>query len=455
MTLTENQEKFVSYMMPILNEKQRRYFLGAVSDLLGYGSVSQLSRLTGMARGTITDGAKNYMIDICPDPKAKNKIDELGRTRGEGAGRKKVEEKYPTIEKDLLELLNGCTAGDPQSLLQWTTKSLENLADALQEKGYKVGRDTVARLLHQNGFSLQQNQKFIGTSKGGPDRDAQFRFINGLADEFLKNGQPVISVDTKKKELVGNFKNAGKEYCPVGEPIEVSDHEFPDPKQEVKKVAPYGVYDTGRNEGYVSIGISSDTGMFAANSIRNWWYAIGCEHYADTEAILITCDGGGSNGSRNRLWKKGLQSLADEIQKDIRVCHFPPGTSKWNKIEHRMFSFITMNWRARPLQSIEIIVDLISHTTTKTGLKISCSVDHNLYETGLKVTDEELAEFNIIYNKWHGEWNYLIRPHSRQGIDPHADEAPYMKPVIPEDSEQNEEQADQQEGENAENGDDA
>ncbi len=394
-------------MLPILDEKQRRLFLGAYSKCLGYGGVKELSTLTGVSRTTITQG-KDEAGNIDVNVRAKPSKRGTCRTRVSGAGRKKIEETYPEIRKELLLLLDGNIIGNPENPLCWTTKSLRNLEDALEARNLKTNHVTIKQLLEDMGFSLQQNKKYVESGNPGPDRDGQFQYINNKSRQFLDEGYPVISVDTKKKELIGNYKNNGAEYRPNKNPIKVKDHDFPDP--ELGKAAPYGIYDIGKNEGFVNIGLSADTGAFAVNSIRTWWETMGKERYPDAGKLYITADGGGSNGRRNRLWKVSLQQLADETGLEIHVSHFPPGTSKWNKIEHRLFSFISKNWRGRPLETLAVIVNLISSTTTDTGLTVQCVVDPNQYERGTKVSDGELSSINMQEDAWHGEWNYIISP---------------------------------------------
>lgn len=325
-----------------------------------------------------------------------------------GCRQEKIEETYPKIRKELLLLLDGNIVGNPENPLCWTTKSLRNLEDALAAKDLKTNHVTIKQLLEDMGFSLQQNKKYMESGNPGPDRDGQFQYINNKSKQFLDGGYPVISVDTKKKELIGNYKNTGTEYRPNKNPIKVKDHDFPDP--ELGKAAPYGIYDIGKNEGFVNIGLSADTGAFAVNSIRTWWETMGKERYPVAGKLYITADGGGSNGRRNRLWKVSLQQLADETGLEIHVSHFPPGTSKWNKIEHRLFSFISKNWRGRPLETLAVIVNLISSTTTDSGLTVQCVVDPNQYERGTKISDEELNSINMQEDAWHGEWNYVISP---------------------------------------------
>lgn len=405
--MTYIEEQFVGTMLPILDEKQRRIFLGAYSKCLGYGGVKELSTLTGVSRTTITLGKEEAgSIDV--NVQAKPSKRETGRTRALGAGRKKIEETYPEIRKELLLLLDGNIIGNPENPLCWTTKSLRNLEDALAARDLKTSYVTIKQLLEDMGFSLQQNKKYVESGNPGPDRDGQFQYINNKSKQFLDEGYPVISVDTKKKEVIGNYKNNGAEYRPNKDPVKVKDHDFPDP--ELGKAAPYGIYDIGKNEGFVNIGLSGDTGAFAVNSIRTWWETMGKGRYPAAEKLYITADGGGSNGRRNRLWKVSLQQLADETGLEIHVSHFPPGTSKWNKIEHRLFSFISKNWRGRPLETLAVIVNLISSTTTDSGLTVQCVVDPNQYERGIKISDNELNAVNMQEDVWHGEWNYIISP---------------------------------------------
>lgn len=327
------------------------------------------------------------------------------RIRAPGGGRKPISEHDPTLRQDIERLVQPTTRGDPEPPLRWTCKSTRQLAAALQEQGHTVGRQKVAGLLSELGYSLQANRK---TKEGAdnPDRDAQFNYINEQVAEFLQSSQPVISVDTKKKELVGDFKNAGQEWQPQGEPELVKGHDFPDP--ELGKANPYGVYDQGANVGWVSVGTDHDTAEFAVESIRRWWFKMGRSRYPDATKLLITADCGGSNGYRVRLWKVALQKFSNETGLCISISHFPPGTSKWNKIEHRMFSCISMNWRGRPLISHETIVNLIGSTTTRAGLTINAELDANLYEKGIHVSDEELEMVNLTKAKFHGEWNYSI-----------------------------------------------
>ena len=387
---------------PVLDERGRRHFAAAEAMVAGRGGVSAVARATGIVRSTIQRG-KHEISNRTPLAP--------GRVRQPGAGGQERTKTDPTLLDDLTALVEPETRGDPESPLRWTTKSLRNLARTLTEMGHKVGRTLVRKLLREQGYSLQANCK---TREGAdhPDRDAQFRHINEVVKAALAAGIPVISVDTKKKELVGNFKNSGREWRPKGEPEEVSVHDFM--IKEKGRATPYGVYDVGANIGWVSVGLSADTASFAVNAIRSWWMQIGRHHYPRARRLLVSADGGGSNGYRVRLWKYELQQLSDELGIEISVCHLPPGTSKWNKVEHRLFSFISKNWRGKPLVSYQTIVSLISATTTEQGLKVRCKVDHYNYERGVKVSDEELAALNLTCHEFHGEWNYTIRPRGRR-----------------------------------------
>jgi hypothetical protein len=377
----------------------KRLFAAAEAEVIGYGGVSKVSVETGISRQTITEGKKELK-------QTKKKL-EPGRVRKEGGGRKRATEKYPTLKRELRKLVEATTRGDPESPLLWTCKSVRKLSEELKQKSYNVSHTVVSELLDDMGYSLQSNQK---TREGSEheDRDAQFEYINSQIKIFQENKQPVISVDCKKKELIGNFKNGGREYRPKGEPEEVRTHDFPD--KELGKVAPYGVYDLTENKGWVNVGVSHDTAAFAVNSIQQWWVSMGQECYPQARQLLITADSGGSNGYRVRLWKIELQNLANKTGLSVSVRHLPPGTSKWNKIEHRLFSFITQNWRGRPLVSHEVVVNLISATTTRKGLKVNCQLDTNTYKTGIQVSEEELKSINILKDEFHGEWNYTISP---------------------------------------------
>ena len=396
--------KKINKILPILNESQKRLYLASEAEAIGYGGITAISKATGVSRVTITAGIKELttgeIINIKEYPN--------GNIRKKGGGRKPIEETQPKIKEALENLIENSTYGDPQSLLRWTTKSLRNLAEELQKQGYKIKYRKVGYLLKDMGYSLQVNQKMKQVGEEHPDRDKQFRFINDTAKKYIDDNCPVISIDCKKKENIGNFKNNGAEYRKEKQPLEVYDHDFPLP--ELGKAVPYGVYDIKDNTGYVNVGISADTAQFAVNTIRSWWNEMGNKKYPNSKKILITADGGGSNGSRNRLWKMELQKLANETNLEIAVCHFPPGTSKWNKIEHRLFSQITKNWRGRPLESLEIIVNLIASTKTKTGLTVCCKADLSQYKKGIKVSDEEFAMLNLYGDEFHPNWNYIIKP---------------------------------------------
>lgn len=394
----------INKFLPLLNEAQKRLYLASEAEALGHGGITSISNATGVSRVTITAGIKEL-----DEGKYQGVPGEEGtRIRKEGAGRKPIEESQPGVTAALESIMDENTFGDPQSLLKWTTKSLRNLEKEMQSKGYNVKYRKIGYMLQELGYSLQVNQKMNQVGDQQPDRDAQFKHINETAKQYVADGFPVISIDCKKKENIGNFKNNGAEYSKKKNPVNVLDHDFPLPDKG--KAAPYGIYDIGANEGYVSVGISSDTAQFAVNSIRSWWEGMGKERYPDATKLLITADGGGSNGSRNRLWKVELQKFANESGLEIEVSHFPPGTSKWNKIEHRMFSQITKNWRGRPLESLEIIVNLIASTTTEKGLKVKCKADKSIYETGIKISDEELAKVNLHGDEFHPNWNYIIKP---------------------------------------------
>jgi len=383
-----------------LDERGRRAVVAAEALALGRGGITAVARATGLARQTIARG----IGEVCGE----RPVAGPGRVRLPGGGRKAAEASDPTLLGDLERLVEPVTRGDPESPLRWTCRSLRRLADELQQQGHQVSHQTVASLLHGLEYSLQGNRK---TREGDshPDRDAQFAHINATAEAYVAAGDPVISVDTKKKELVGDFKNAGREWRPQGEPEEVRMHDFPLPA--LGKVSPYGIYDLTQNQGWVNLGIDHDTAAFAVESIRRWWNGAGQARYAGTTHLLITADGGGSNGSRRRLWKWELQRLADEIGLTITVCHYPPGTSKWNKIEHRLFAFISQNWRGQPLVSYAVILRLIAATTTTTGLTVESFLDTNTYPAGVKVTDAQMDTLAIQRDPFHGEWNYTISPH--------------------------------------------
>lgn len=379
-----------------LNERQWRLMLGAEALAIGRGGIALVARVAGVSRTTVQAGVNQVRVGVEPD----------GRVRAAGAGRRPVEVVQPGIVEALDGLVSPATRGDPMSPLRWTSKSLRQLADALRGMGFRVGRDTVARLLRQAGYRLQAVFK---TKEGAshPDRDAQFGFINTLAGKFVATGDPVISVDTKKKELVGAYANAGREYQPTGTPVEVNGHDFP---TGVPKAIPYGVYDVGADTGFVSVGVTADTAAFAVNAIRTWWTTIGSVRYPQARRLLITADCGGSNGNRTRVWRLELSRLAAEIRLPITVCHFPPGTSKWNKVEHRLFSFISINWRGRPLTDYQTVVETIAATTTATGLTVEAVLDAGSYPTGVKVSDVEMAAIPLRCYDFHPEWNYRIEP---------------------------------------------
>jgi hypothetical protein len=395
------REKF-SALRPIMDERLRRQWAAAEATSLGWGGTSVVSLATGLSRNTIAFGMEELrQRQTQPD------APQAARLRKPGAGRKSVSETLPGIEHALDRLVDPVTRGHPESPLRWTCKSTRLLAQELARQGFQVCDRTVAHLLHEADYSLQANRK-TREGKSHPDRDAQFRYIHQCVLAAQQRRQPVISVDTKKKELVGNFKNPGQEWQPEGKPEEVRVHDFPD--KELGKAIPYGVYDITTNEGWVSVGIDHDTAQFAARSIKRWWQKMGVFRFPRAEELTITADGGGSNSHRNRLWKVALQELADSIKMRLHICHFPPGTSKWNKIEHRLFCHITKNWRGRPLTSYEVIVQLIASTKTVKGLTVQAALDPQEYELGIKVSDEELAKLKITPAKFHGNWNYTIVP---------------------------------------------
>ena len=390
----------------LLNERQRRALAAAEAKVFGRGGVAHVVAATGLARNTVVAGMQEldstgneFIEESAPAP--------TGATRRSGGGRKSASSKDPTLVPDLLALVDGTSRGDPQSPLRWTSKSLRHLADELQSQGHVVSHVVVGRLLKDEGYSLQANAKVIEGNQS-PDRNAQFECINETVTAALAAGQPVISVDTKKKELVGQFKNGGREWMPEGEPEQVNVHDFVNP--ELGRASPYGVYDIGADEGWVGVGTDHDTSAFAVQTIRRWWFTMGQPRYPSATELTITADGGGSNGYRVRLWKLELSRLAAETGLTIRVRHFPPGTSKWNQIEHRLFSFITMNWRGKPLVSHEVIVNLIAATTTRSGLTVRSEIDTNSYPKGIVVSDAELATIKIDMDAFHGEWNYSIHP---------------------------------------------
>ncbi len=388
----------------MLDERQRRCVAGAEALAIGRGGVSIVSRATGMSRGAIQAGVAELK-----QPQKKRLA--AGRIRKPGGGRKRTVDVDPTLRSDLEELLEPATRGDPETPLRWTCKSSRQLAAELTRQGHRTSHRMVVALLHELGYSLQGNRKTLeGTSH--PDRNEQFEYISRKVKEHLRTKDPVISVDTKKKELVGNFKNGGREWRPQGDPEQVQIHDFVLP--ELGRAIPYGVYDLGQNTGWVSVGVDHDTSEFAVATIRRWWYSMGRPTYRQAKRLLITADAGGSNGPRLHLWKLELQKLADEIGLPISVSHFPPGTSKWNKIEHRLFSFISQNWRGRPLISHQVIVKLIAGTRTATGLKVRAVLDRNTYPAGVKVNKKAVAEIQIRPASFHGDWNYTIDPSRRR-----------------------------------------
>lgn len=391
-------------LLPLLDERLRRLWAATEARALGTGGITVVCKATKLSRTTVRNGIRELEEGISPD--------DLARVRRPGAGRPRIEDVNPEILVSLELLIEPATRGDPESPLRWTSKSVRKLASELRAMGYKVGPQKVSEMLRGLGYSLQANRKTReGTNH--PDRNAQFEHIYRKVRDFQRRGQPVISVDTKKKELVGDFKNGGQEWRPKGEPEEVRVHDFRDP--QLGKAVPYGVYDLAANEGWVSVGIDHDTPAFAVESIRRWWRNMGSQLYPDATELLITADAGGSNSPRARLWKLELHRLASELGITIAVSHFPPGTSKWNRIEHRMFSHISMNWRGKPLVSVEVIVNLIANTTTEAGLRIEANLDDNTYAKGIKVTDEELDEVRIRRSRFHGDWNYRILPTEAAG----------------------------------------
>lgn len=398
-TYTQLQQKFAS-VWALLDERTRRLMAASEARTLGYGGITQVRRACGLSRKAIAKGIQEIEEGTVPPP---------GRIRRPGAGRKSLVAHDPRLLAALERLIDPETRGDPESPLRWICKSTRTLAAQLTRQKHPISYVKVAQLLKEQGYSLQSNRK---TEEGEdhPDRDAQFRHINTQVKRALAKATPVISVDTKKKELLGNYDNNGQQWLPAKQPIKVNGHDFPGP--DVPRAYPYGVYDVERNTGFVNVGTNHDTGAFAVASIRGWWRAEGRKLYPKTRDLLIMADGGGSNGVRLRLWKLELQKLADETGLAIAVCHFPPGTSKWNKIEHRLFSFISSNWRGEPLRDYETIVQLITRTTTAKGLKVTCRLDRRKYPTGRKVTDEEMKRVNLERSKFHGDWNYTIRPQS-------------------------------------------
>lgn len=394
---SEALSEFFGQVLPHLGERQRRVVAGAAAQMLGRGGKTRVAEASGMSRNTVIRGVGEMEAGVEPSD----------RQRAPGGGDRPAIVKQPGLSEALDELVDPETRGTPMSSLRWTSKSTYQLARELTSQGYQVSAELVRRLLHQMGYSLQAPSKQKeGTTH--PDRDAQFCYLNSRVTDHLRAGEPVISVDTKKKELIGDFHNGGREYQPKGQPERVRVHDFIDPG--LGKAIPYGIYDISNNEGWVSVGDTADTAEFAVNSIRRWWNQMGKDRFGDATRLLITADAGGSNGYRIRAWKHHLAVLATETGLEITVCHYPPGTSKWNKIEHRMFAFITMNWRGRPLTSIRTIIELISATTTKTGLTIRADHDPAEYHKGVKISDAELDAIPLTRHDWHGDWNYTIHP---------------------------------------------
>jgi transposase len=395
-------EGFFEFLFDHLDEKQRRLLAGGMARLLGRGGLTAVAQASGMSRNTVIDGAKAFDAKEAP----------TGRVRAEGGGRPRLEDLDPTLLRDLDDLVEPDARGDPMSPLRWTLKSTRQLARALNDMGHRIGYRMVGYLLHEMGYSLQATAKVVEGAQH-PDRNEQFNYINRLAGERIAAGEPVVSVDCKKKELVNGRKaNAGREWQPKGRPERVDVHDFPD--KDLPKAIPYGVYDVGANEGWMSVGDDHDTAAFAVNAICRWWQAMGRDRYPEAATLLVTADAGGSNGYRNKLWKVELAKLAAETGLTITVCHYPPGTSKWNKVEHRMFSFITKNWRGKPLTSYQVIVELVAGTTTETGLRILAEWDQGYYPTATAVTDAELAALPLRSHHWHPEWNYDLPPTQRR-----------------------------------------
>jgi transposase len=394
--LHDIQEKF-RLMAPSLTERTKRVWCAVEARQLGRGGLTIVQQATGVSMPTIRRGIAELEQPLKLSPM---------QSRRPGGGRKKLTEHYADLPEALDALIDPVMRGDPDSPLRWTCKSTRLLSQELNQQGYEIRPSAVRFLLHQLEYSLQGNRK-TREGEDHPDRNEQFLYINDQVKRFLQAGQPVVSVDTKKKENLGNYSNGGREYCPKGKPLETNMHDFPN--EELGKAIPYGVYDIGRNEGWVNVGIDHDTAQFAANSIRRWWTRMGHYRFPNATRLLITADSGGSNGYKRRLWKTELQKLATFMGLNVTVCHFPPGTSKWNKIEHRLFSFITQNWRGKPLYDLVTVVNLISHTTTSKGLLVKSAVDTNVYPTGIEVSDAELASVRLTPHDFHGEWNYTIK----------------------------------------------
>jgi hypothetical protein len=403
-------------LLPHLDERQQRLYLGSEARALGHGGEVAVARAAGVSRQTVAAGAAELEAGAEP----------LGRARRPGGGRKRLAETDPGLVPALLALVDPDVRGDPESPLRWTAKSARTLAAELTRQGHRCGPDTVARLLRAEGFSLQGNAKTIEGAQH-PDRDAQFRYINEQARAHQAAGEPVVSVDTKKKEQVGDYGNGGREYQPKGRPVRVRDHDFPDPGDPGKAI-PYGIYDLAAGTGWVNVGTDHDTAAFAAESIRRWWHAAGQDTYPRSSRLLITADAGGSNGYRTRAWKAGLAALAAETGLEITCCHFPPGTSKWNKIEHRLFSHISMNWRGRPLTSHEVIVNTIAATTTATGLTVHAELDDRTYPTGVKISDQQMTALPLTRHTFHGDWNYTLHPAATPRLTTSTAASPHPAP---------------------------
>ncbi|MDR1049745.1 MAG: ISAzo13 family transposase [Deltaproteobacteria bacterium] len=394
----DDVKRRIQNMWPHLNERQRRMLAASEAQSLGYGGITAVSEICGLSRVTVTKGVKE--LDLLPL--------EGNRIRMPGSGRLSLIDTDPELASDLEDILESTTRGDPESPLRWTCLSTRAIAKVLNEAGHSISFRTVDTLVNNLGYSLQSNRKVV-EGKQHEDRNEQFIFINEQIKKALRNGQPVLSVDTKKKELIGNFKNQGQTWNKSKDPVKVNTYDFPNP--DIPKAIPYGIYDIGFDKGFVNIGTDHDTASFAVSSINGWWKYVGKKYYPSLDYILITADGGGSNGYRVKLWKYELQKLSNFLNVPIRVCHFPPGTSKWNKVEHRLFSFISTNWKGQPLRDYETIVNLISHTYTSKGLKVICKLDRRKYKLGVKLTKEQIDSIHIKHNKFHGEWNYIILNH--------------------------------------------
>ena len=396
-----NLENKIKKILPLLNEKQKRIYLAIEAEAIGYGRISEISRLTGVSRSAITRGKKELQEE-------NKEAIETERLRKKGGGRKKITDKYTDILEKIKEILEPHTKGNPESPLKYTSRSVRKVSKVLNESGYKISHRTVSDLLDLLGYSLQGNKKELALKESHPDRNEQFEYINSQTKIFISKNEPVISINAKKKEHIGNFKNNGTEYQPSKNPVKVLDHDFPIKKNG--KATPYGVYDIGRNEGFVNVGISYDTAEFATNSILKWWELIGKNVYPNAAKLMITADSGGSNGYRIRLWKVKLQEVANQLNIPVHVTHYPPGTSKWNKIEHRLFSFISINWRGKPLVDLMTIVNFIDSTTNDFGLTVLCTFDDSIYRKGVRISREDLDAVNIERHDFHGEWNYIIFP---------------------------------------------